>query len=335
MRFILILALFPIFYSCSSENGNSSINSNNDPNQWVIPEGDLTGSFNLFPIAQNPVYFKVSEVDIADDALVALISFNDEIRVYPYQFIRLYESINDDLDNNHFAITYCPITHSAICYNTSFEDQKLLLRGSGYLFNNNLIAYDEKSDTYWSQMLTTCIRGKYSEQILSTFNVVETSWATVKGYFNDAQVFTDLSTSNTKSPLKINEKNNFEDGESIFGIINDRYAKEKQIHVFKYEEFENAIILFERKIGTDNMIIIGSKEHHFITSYIAENNTNYNVLQGNFPVIMEDNYGNIWDVFGKAISGPKMGQQLKSPTSFVALGWAWKSFYNNFVFSEI
>ena len=84
--------------------------------QWVIPTGTVTGSYNLFPLAQNPTFSKVNEVNfISDDALVAMISFNNEIRVYPYQYISTYESVNDIIDGKNISMTYCPITKSALC----------------------------------------------------------------------------------------------------------------------------------------------------------------------------------------------------------------------------
>lgn len=45
----------------------------------------------------------------------------------------------------------------------------------------------------------------------------------------------------------------------------------------------------------------------------AEDNTflDFELLPGRFPVIMKDNEGNEWNVFGTAVSGSRTGQQLK------------------------
>lgn len=335
MKPILYLFILSIIISCSTEPNDSSLNSGTDPNAWTIPSGNIvTGAFNLFPLVENPSYSKVGEVNISDDALVAVIHFNDEIRVYPYQYIALYESVNDNLHGNNFAITYCPITKSALCYNRTFENETLTLRGSGYLYNNNLIAYDEESETYWSQMLSICIKGKYAEKKIETFNVIETKWNTVKQYFEFADVFTNKSVKSSNPNAIKKLQKNITDGESIYGIVNDRLAIDKQIHIYRYDEFENGSKLYEKQIGSEKIIIVGNKEHHYITSYVKDNTANFSVIPNSFPIIMEDNNGNIWDVFGKAISGPRKGDQLRSPNSFVALGWAWKAFYTDFVFNE-
>ena len=120
----------------------------------------------------------------------------------------------------------------------------------------------------------------------------------------------------------------------MYGILNKRVNTSSEIHIFKYNEFENEIKIYQPRINAGKLIVIGSKEHHFMTSYINDNNSIYTPIQGSFPIVMEDNNGNEWDLFGMAVSGPNKGHQLESPVGFVALGWAWRDFYSDFVFNE-
>ena len=335
MKNLTFYFLILLIYSCSNGSDNTVIDPTINEYQWVIPTGTVTGSYNLFPLAQNPTFSKVNEVNfISDDALVAMISFNNEIRVYPYQYISTYESVNDIIDGKNISMTYCPITKSALCWNTNFKGENFVIRASGYLLNDNVVLYDEQSDTYWSQMLASCVKGKYAEEENGTFNFIETTWGTVKTYFNHAVVFTNTSVSNTSASTNKIAQKDFEDGESVYGILNKRANTSSEIHIFKYNEFENEIKIYQTRINAGKLIVIGSKEHHFITSYINDNNTIYTPIQGSFPIVMEDNNGNQWDLFGMAVSGPDKGHQLESPIGFVALGWAWKDFYRDFVFNE-
>ena len=335
MKKLTFYFLILLIYSCSNESDNILIDPTVNEYQWVIPTGTVTGSYNLFPLAQNPTFSKVNEVNfISDEALVAMISFNNEIRVYPYQYISTYESVNDIIDGKTISMTYCPITKSALCWNTNFKGENFVIRASGYLLNDNVVLYDEQSDTYWSQMLTSCVKGKYAEEENETFNFIETTWGTVKDHFNDALVFTNTSVNNATSSANKIALKDFEDGESVYGILNKRVNTSSEIHIFKYNEFENEIKIYQPRINAGKLIVIGSKEHHFMTSYINDNNSIYTPIQGSFPIVMEDNHGNQWDVFGMAISGPNKGHHLESPVGFVALGWAWKDFYSDFVFNE-
>ena len=84
MKKLTLCFLILLVFSCSNESDNVVIDPTVNEYQWVIPNGTVTGSYNLFPLAQNPTFSKVNEVNfIADDALVAMISFNDEIEFIP------------------------------------------------------------------------------------------------------------------------------------------------------------------------------------------------------------------------------------------------------------
>jgi len=335
MKKLVFPLLLLLIYSCSDTSENGINNSTDIEYQWIIPKGKVTGNFNLFPLAQNPTLTKVENVNfITDNSLVAVVSFNEEIRVYPYQYISPFESINDIVDGNRIALTYCPITDSALCWNTNFKGENFVIRASGYLLNDNVVLYDEQSDTYWSQMLAKCIKGKYAEEKNETFNFIETNWSTVKSYFKDALVFTNTSINKSEKSINKISAKDFQDGESVYGILNERTNLNSEIHTYKYNEFQNGIETFQKQIGSEKIIIVGSEEHHFITSYVNDNNSTFSPIQNNFPIVMEDSSGNQWNLFGIAISGPRKGQQLKSPIGFVALGWAWKDFYTDFVFNE-
>lgn len=339
--FLLTILAINLFYSCSSGSSNGGINEI-EPSpivfDWTVPIGTVLGSFNLFPLAENPILTKASDVTfITGNSKVAMIGIGNEIRVYPYRFISTFECVNDKIGVNNFALTYCPITQSAISWDTNFRGQTFTLRSSGYLHHDNLIAYDSKSESYWSQMLSKSIKGQYSNESISTFNVIETTWSTVEKYFPNAMVFTNTSIPSNKTNSisnKTSGTNDIIDGENIYGIVDTSFKDETEISIFKYEEFAGSIKIFEKFIDTKKIIIVGNQENTFITSYINDSDATFTPIQNSLPIMMEDSNGNTWDMFGNAISGPRKGVQLKSPNGFVALGWAWKAFYQKFVFNN-
>jgi hypothetical protein len=50
-------------------------------------------------------------------------------------------------------------------------------------------------------------------------------------------------------------------------------------------------------------------------------------VENQLPVVMQDNEGNQWDVFGTAVTGPRTGTQLQKTNSFVAYWYAWTAFF--------
>ncbi|MGM5470532.1 DUF3179 domain-containing (seleno)protein [Flavobacteriaceae bacterium LMO-SS05] len=327
---LVIAVFFNLFYSCSSSDNTIEVVGEKLDFVWTVPKSSVTGSFNLFPLAKNPVLTKASEVNfISEVSQVAIVAIKNEIHVYPYKFISPYECVNDVINGQSITLAYCPITQSAIGWKTNFKGETLILRSSGYLHHDNLIAYDEKSDSYWSQMLSKSIKGKYANDVLPTFNVIETTWGMVRQYFPDAMVFTNSSVTSKASNLI-----DFEDGNNLFGILDRSLKDNSKIHIYEYTQFHCGVNLYDKIIDSKKVIIVGNEERHFITSFINDSNTTFAPIQNNFPIVMEDSDGNQWNLFGVAVSGPRQGDQLKSPLSYVALGWAWRAFFSDFALNE-
>lgn len=325
---IILLISLSFFYSCASDDGITTFVPTQNEFDWIVDSG-ITGSFNPFPLAKDPIMSKVKDIDfISDKSIVAIVSIGEEIRIYPYQFISRFEAVNDKINDINYTMTYCPITQSGLVMDREFKDDNFILRASGYLFNDNQVLFDEKSDTFWSQMLVKCIKGKYAGEIDKTYNFVEMPWKIVKENFPDALVFTNVSIAN-KTTTK---KDNIEKGDLVYGIVNFRLNQNIEVSIFRYQDFSEGTRLSNIIISGNKILVIGNEDKHFITSYINNSNATFKAVQNQFPIVMEDDDNNKWNVFGVAVSGPRKGEQLQSQTAFVALWWAWENFYSNFIF---
>jgi hypothetical protein len=335
----LIFLSFLFLISCSSGDGNTTFtdaeSSNNTNNNWIVPTSDITGSDNPFPLALNPNYTLAKNVDFINDTnKVAILSFkNGEVYAYPYNYISTYEIINDEINGISFALTYCPITESAVMFKRDFNaEDSFILRSSGYLYKENLVAIDQKTNTYWSQLLLKNIKGKYKNRTLETLNLIETNWKTVKTYFPNALVFTNTSVQSNKTSQNAS-KISIDDNEVVYGVLEEITKNElATIHTYQYQTFSNGIELKTNKIGVDNILIVGDNDLQFITSFKVPSSSNsFTAIQNDFPNIIMDSNNNIYNVFGIAVSGPNQGTQLESPVAFAASFWAWKSFYPSII----
>ncbi len=327
--FLFLILIFTLT-GCNSSDDGSITGSTNLEYKWSIPTENISGSLNLFPLANNPIMTAVKDIDfIASNSRVAMVRFGNETRIYPYSFISKYEAVNDKIDDVTFTMTYCPNTKSGLVFDRKFKIDNFTIRASGYLYQDNQVLIDAESDTFWSQMLIKCVKGKYAGERINTFNFVETRWSTVKEFFPDALVFTNTSIKNKSADTK---KDNIVKGDLTFGILDLKLSQNESVHLFPYDGFTENTKLKTVRISNEEILVIGNKEKQFITSYINDNSqVDFKVLQDQFPIIMEDSNGNKWDVFGIAISGSRKGDQLESLPSFFALGWAWESFYTDVV----
>ena len=49
-------------------------------------------------------------------------------------------------------------------------------------------------------------------------------------------------------------------------------------------------------------------------------------IQGALPIVMEDNEGNKWDIFGEAAEGPRAGTKLPEVLNYIGYWFSWATF---------
>jgi hypothetical protein len=332
--FILVLLVFTLltFNSCGdSSDPESDETLTGNVSEWLVPVQDIVGNFNPFPLAENPILSPVNSVEgLTDNSRVAIITFNGKVNIYPLNFIQRFETVNDAIDEKSFVISYCPITQSTIAIDRNSASQKLTLRASGILYKENLVMHDSKTNSFWSQMLLKKIKGDSQIDILATSPMIETSWLIAKTYFPDARVFTNKSIIAAKGTTASKSLESIDNDELVFSLIDNITAKKPTAFVYRYSEFEQGIQLFVSGSG-NRKIVVGSADLKFVTAFSNDENIVFTPVQNEFPIVMTDEKGNKWNVFGEVESGPDKGKTIKPASGFVAAWWAWKSFYADLV----
>ncbi|HKJ78148.1 MAG TPA: DUF3179 domain-containing (seleno)protein, partial [Prolixibacteraceae bacterium] len=85
-------------------------------------------------------------------------------------------------------------------------------------------------------------------------------------------------------------------------------------------------------IAFDNRFVSGLKTccaEKFKRTFPDGTELNFEVVQGGLPVILEDNEGTTWNVFGRGISGPRTGEQLESVQQMMGYWFAFPAFNPN------
>lgn len=315
--FILTLALF---FSCSKSYNSNLIVPNNE-NIWTIDTSFLSEGVP-FPLMDSPKFKKANELpNIPDSSKVLLVSINNKVRAYPYVFTNYYEIVNDNFDGNSIAISFCPLTKSGICFSTDKENDNYTFLASGFLFKENMVPIIIGTDNYISQMLMSIIKGNKPNKDIPLVNSIETIWKTVKDSYSNAEVFYHDNVALTSNGTVADNENfkNF-----YFGVLDTKF--ETKVKLYQYKEDTK---LINTIINNKNTIIYYNKLKRIYCSYYIGNLTFSLLTNASFPNILKDNEGNVWDIFGKAVSGPREGERLEYPKSFVAGYWAWEDFYEN------
>ncbi|MEO9893519.1 DUF3179 domain-containing (seleno)protein [Aurantibacter sp.] len=334
MKFKVLFIASILCISCSSENTavtNIVETQEKYTSPWCVPEAEIGGGTSYFPLLESPVYKSISFISdlniLSENSKVAILSFGDNIFVYPYDFTNYYEVVDTPIDDDNFVFSYCPLTQSALCFDNNSESvSSLIMKASGYLYKDNLVLTDDIEEEYWSQMDSRVIRGTNKTNRIETYNLIETVWSVAKAKFSSANVFyhnnTSLCTGCEIEEISLNYNN-------LFGVINE-HVKEDSVHLFSYDELANNAEIQTITVNGKKTIVVGNKNVPFFNAFYVPASLEFTLLNEiEFPLILLDNENTKWDVFGRAIEGPNTGNQLKSPICFIAGKWAWEDFYDN------
>lgn len=141
------------------------------------------------PSVDDPEFGDPSEGDAQMDPgdVVFGVELDGDARAYPQRILVSHEIVNDTVGGTNVAVTYCPLTGTAI----GFERGDVEFGVSGQLVNNNLIMYDRATDSWWPQVLGASVRGPMKGQALHEFPVVWTTWGRWRETHPETRVMTE------------------------------------------------------------------------------------------------------------------------------------------------
>jgi hypothetical protein len=356
---LFLLSAMLCFGRCTGEiSGTTPGSQDTDPNSpqpmpdWLIPEGAvLDGGPGKDGIAaiSNPRFIPVQQAFyMNDDDLVLGIRIGEEVRAYPHNILFWHEIVNDRFDDTFISITYCPLTGTGVGWDRALNAGLTTFGVSGLLYNTNMIAYDRRTDSNWSQMLLKCVNGDQIGTRINTYPIIETSWRTWKEMFPQTQLlsldtgfdqnyawtpYTNYSTNHEDLyfPVEI-EDNRLPLKERVLGVIVGDRAKAYRFNSFP----EQGVGVVNDGLFGKNIVVVGSNEKNFMAAFNSklEDGTllGFKAVNDALPTVMMDQEGTMWDIFGKAVSGPRAGTQLESFDAFIGFWFAWGAFYPSLKF---
>lgn len=111
---------------------------------------------DAIPSIDEPVFDDEYFGDPDDEVIVVEA---DPAKAYPIRILNYHEIVNDRVDDEAIAVTWCPLCGSAIVYDSTVDGRPLTFGVSGKLADDDLVMYDRETDSEWKQSLGECIAG--------------------------------------------------------------------------------------------------------------------------------------------------------------------------------
>ncbi|MEM9830173.1 MAG: DUF3179 domain-containing protein [Bacteroidota bacterium] len=352
----LLIAVFVTLASCQdsgtpapsnqppapSQPGGGNSGGNANSSDWLIPQSQVLDGGpgkDGIPALENPQRIEPAQASYLDpqDLVVGYVADGEAV-AYPHKILDWHEIINDKVGSDAVAITYCPLTGTGIGWSRVINNEETTFGVSGLLYNTNLIPYDRATDSNWSQMRLDCVNGELKGEKVVTMPVVETTWATWQQMYPDTKVIStntgfsrnyqrypygDYRTNNDNIIFPVNnEDDRLPAKDRVLGVIRGRQAKIYPVDIFN----TNPRLVQEVFQEGVSYVVAGSAEQNYAVAY-ATNGQTFEPVLDSLPIIMRDEAGNEYDVFGVVVSGPDAGSRLDPIDSYIGYYFAWQAFF--------
>jgi hypothetical protein len=343
--------IFSLLLLCACGGGGGGGNAGTNPNVaqfWLIPSDQVVDGGpgqDGIPSIDAPEFGPIaSNTDVGDDELVIAVLAGSEVKVYPHAIMDWHEVLNDTTvaANDPFALSYCPLTGSAVAWAVDSTLADTSFGVSGRLYNSNLILYDRQSSSLWVQMMQLAVNGSRIGEEPSNLRIVETTKATIRSMYPAAMMLT-RNTGFTRNydeypygsyradpgllfPVETTD-NRLHPKTRVLGVkINS------QVKVYQVDGFGPTTQVVLDQLGGRSVVVAGNSDRNFAVAFSRELDDgtvlNLAAYTDSDPAnILQDDEGNVWNVWGTAVSGPREDAQLEVITAYVAYWFAFAAFY--------
>ena len=112
-------------------------------------------------------------------------------KAYPLRVLNWHEVVNDRIGSTALAVTYCPLTASAVVFDRAVGERTLSFGVSGRLYQSNVLLYDHQTESLWSQLGGEAITGPQVKSPLRALPAITTTWAAWRREHPDTLVLSD------------------------------------------------------------------------------------------------------------------------------------------------
>lgn len=105
------------------------------------------------------------------------VSYNGVAKAYPITILDFHEVVNDTFADTALTITFCPLCGTGMVFLANAGDQLLNFGVSGLIYNSDMLLYDRKTNSLWSQIMKKAVTGPLKGTTLTQVPAQYTTWA--------------------------------------------------------------------------------------------------------------------------------------------------------------
>jgi len=152
------------------------------PQQEIVPGGPPKDGI---PALSRPMIESATSANqwLADSDRILGVIVSGKPRAYPLRILNWHEIVNDRIADQPLVVTYCPLCGSGMAFDTADR-----FGVSGFLYQSDVLLYDQRSESLWSQLMMMSIAGPRRGESLPSLPVSHTTWRAWLGKHPDTTV---------------------------------------------------------------------------------------------------------------------------------------------------
>ncbi|MFT4949987.1 MAG: hypothetical protein ACI9CA_002130, partial [Natronomonas sp.] len=185
----------------SAPDGTRTSSGNSSAAQGLslpVPESELQrgAAQDAIPAITDPVFEsdwsgysseQYGSASLSDDDTVIGVARAGEARAYPLRILNWHEVVNDEF-GGPLLVTYCPLCGSGMTAVRKAAGEETVFGVSGLLYRNDLVMYDDATNSLWGQIVATAIRGELTGETLQLVPSALTTWGEWQETYPDTVV---------------------------------------------------------------------------------------------------------------------------------------------------
>jgi hypothetical protein len=288
---------------------------------------------------------------------VLAVEIGGDARAYPLQIMAWHEIVNDEIGGVPVSVTYCPLCNTGIAFERPRIDSKLLDFGtSGKLYRSNLVMYDRQTETYWAQATGQAILGELTGEQLTFVPARILSFADWRTEHPEGLVLS-RDTGHDR-PYGENPYEGLDTSERPWlftGELDERLpatsrvlgiARPGDVVAFPYDVVSAGAVggwavVAERVAGEpiaifwrsgtasalDTERIASGRDVGAIAAYRPEADGRPLTFRVSRAGIVDRETESVWNILGRAVSGPLEGAQLVPEIAIDSFWFDWAAFH--------
>ncbi|VAW78946.1 hypothetical protein MNBD_GAMMA12-3238 [hydrothermal vent metagenome] len=152
----LVIVTFNFNAQAQSKNGFDLSNTSIKKSEIISggPRRDGIPSIN------HPKFIDAKKVNFLKDSDIVIgLTRGNITRAYPTRILVWHEIVNDIINNDPVVITYCPLCGTGMIFKRQIKGKLVSFGVSGLLYRSDVLMYDRKTNSLWSQLLMKAVSG--------------------------------------------------------------------------------------------------------------------------------------------------------------------------------